>query len=101
LKNDIPIGTCSIIKKKKVYFFNYLIKKSFRGKGFSKIMLKNFTNKIKHIKVGHKVYANVVKRNRISYKLLLNNGFKLNSVKKKYYNLILKNEKKKKIKFLS
>jgi sRNA-binding regulator protein Hfq len=53
-------------------------------------MLKNFTNKIKPIKVGHKVYANVVKRNRISYKLLLNNGFKLNSVKKKYYNLILK-----------
>ena len=29
LKNNIPIGTCSIIKKKSFYYFNYLLKKKF------------------------------------------------------------------------
>jgi sRNA-binding regulator protein Hfq len=53
-------------------------------------MLKKFINKIKPLKIRTKVYANVVKRNRISYKLLLSNGFRLNSEKKKYYELKLK-----------
>lgn len=90
LKNNTPIGTCSVIKKNNFFFFNYLIKKNFRSKGYSKLMIRLFLKKIKLSIIRNRIYAKVVKRNKISYKLLLKNKFILKSKKNKYYLLKLK-----------
>ena len=89
LKNNIPIGTCSIIKKKSFYYFNYLLKKNSRNKGFSKIMLKKFITNVKKTRIKKKILAVVIKTNKLSYKLLTNSGFELKSMQKEYFVLKL------------
>ena len=89
LKNNIPIGTCSIIKKKSFYYFNYLLKKNSRNKGFSKIMLKKFISNVKKTRIKKKILAVVIKTNKLSYKLLTNSGFELKSMQKEYFVLKL------------
>ena len=89
-KNKQPIGTCSIIKDKNNFYFNYLIKKNSRNRGYSKIMIKKFVSLLKKMKIKYKVIAIVTKSNQLSFKLLSKLGFKLMSMKRTYYILKLK-----------
>ncbi len=90
LKNEDPIGTCSIIKDKNYFYFNYLIEKNSRKKGYSKIMLKRFIERLKRLKIKQKIIAIVIKSNQLSFKLLSNLGFEFISRKDSYYILKLK-----------
>ena len=89
LKNNRPVGTCSVIKSKNYFNFNYLIRKSSRNKGYAKIMLKKIINLLKKSKIKRKIIASVIKKNIQSLNLLSNNGFKIISMKKSYFILKL------------
>lgn len=80
LKNE-PIGSCSIIAKKNFFILSYSIKKKFRGRGLSKIMMKLLNKKLVYFKKKNIVYADVLKINRLSLATLIKNGF---VIKKKY-----------------
>lgn len=90
LKNNHPVGTCSIIKNKNYFNFNYLIEKNSRNMGYSKIMITKFIDRLKRLKIKQKVIAKVIKSNQLSFKLLSKLGFQLISRKEAYYILKLK-----------
>ena len=89
LKNNRPVGTCSVIKSKNYFNFNYLIRKSSRNKGYAKIMLNKIINLLKKSKIKRKIIASVIKKNVQSLNLLSKNGFKIISMKKSYFILKL------------
>ena len=85
----MPAGMCAIIKKKKFYYLNYTIDKKFRKKGFSNVMLGMFLKKIKIKIYKDKVFAIVVKKNLVSYKILNKLKFTLYKKNKDYLKLKL------------
>ena len=88
-KDNIGVGNCSLIKSRDKYYFNYLISRKFRGKGYSKIMLRLFFNKIKNLNLYKVIYALVAKKNKISYNVLSYHNFKTIRKAKKFYELKL------------
>lgn len=84
-----PIGMCAIFKKKSFFYLNYSLDKKFRKKGFSKIMLKMFIQKIKNKIYKNRVFAIVLKKNIASYKQLLKLNFNVVNKESNYIKMKL------------